>query len=148
MIVGRNIYVTPSDSLAVLAANAHLAPGYARGIAGIVFGVWDGLTGPDRGTYIGRLLVQIAGMALMLVGLQFGLVVGAFAGLITFIPYVGALLGGALAIGLIVIGFAGTFFGGLIKAAVSRQREFLADRDMNGDQILAHRPLTEAELGR
>ena len=33
----------------------------------------------------------------------------------------------ALAIGLIVIGFAGTFFGGLIKAAVSRQREFLAD---------------------
>lgn len=26
------------------------------------------------------------------------------------------------------------------------QREFLADRDMNGDQILAHRPLTEAEL--
>jgi Zn-dependent protease with chaperone function len=32
-----------------------------------------------------------------------------------------------LAVGLIVIGFAGTFFGGLIKAAVSRQREFLAD---------------------
>lgn len=35
MIVGRGIYVTPSDSLAVLAANAHLAPGYADGIAGI-----------------------------------------------------------------------------------------------------------------
>lgn len=35
MIVGRNTYVTPSDSLAVLAANAHLAPGYASGIAGI-----------------------------------------------------------------------------------------------------------------
>ncbi|GAC06230.1 M48 family metalloprotease [Paraglaciecola chathamensis] len=33
----------------------------------------------------------------------------------------------ALAIGLIVVGFAGTFFGGLIKAAVSRQREYLAD---------------------
>jgi Zn-dependent protease with chaperone function len=33
----------------------------------------------------------------------------------------------ALAIGLIVIGFAGSFFGGLIKAAVSRQREYLAD---------------------
>lgn len=33
----------------------------------------------------------------------------------------------ALAVGLMVIGFAGTFFGGLIKAAVSRQREFLAD---------------------
>ncbi len=33
----------------------------------------------------------------------------------------------ALGIGLMVIGFAGTFFGGLIKAAVSRQREYLAD---------------------
>ncbi len=35
MIVGHNIYVTPSDSLAVLAANAHLAPGYAKGLAGV-----------------------------------------------------------------------------------------------------------------
>lgn len=32
-----------------------------------------------------------------------------------------------LAIGLMVIGFAGTFFGNLIKASVSRNREFLAD---------------------
>ena len=35
MIVGRGIYVTPSDSLAVMAANAHLAPGYAEGLVGI-----------------------------------------------------------------------------------------------------------------
>src|SRR5664279_1283597 len=35
LIIGRNSYVTPSDSLAILAANAHLAPGYAKGIAGI-----------------------------------------------------------------------------------------------------------------
>jgi phosphoglucomutase len=35
LIVGRGIVVSPSDSLAVLAANAHLAPGYAQGIAGI-----------------------------------------------------------------------------------------------------------------
>ena len=35
MIVGRGAYVTPSDSLAVLAANAHLAPGYAKGLAGV-----------------------------------------------------------------------------------------------------------------
>lgn len=35
MIVGRATYVTPSDSLAVLAANAHLAPGYEGGIAGL-----------------------------------------------------------------------------------------------------------------
>ena len=35
MILGRGTYVTPSDSLAVLAANATLAPGYAAGLAGI-----------------------------------------------------------------------------------------------------------------
>lgn len=35
MIVGRNCYVTPSDSLAVLAANAHLTHGYADGLSGV-----------------------------------------------------------------------------------------------------------------
>ena len=35
MIVGRGAYVTPSDSLALLAANAHLAPAYSGGLAGI-----------------------------------------------------------------------------------------------------------------
>ena len=45
--------------------------------------------------------------ALMLVGLQFGLIVGFIAGLITFIPYVGALFGGALAIGLALFQFWG-----------------------------------------
>ena len=35
MILGRGFFVTPSDSLAVIAANARLAPGYAKGIAGI-----------------------------------------------------------------------------------------------------------------
>ncbi|NNU80986.1 alpha-D-glucose phosphate-specific phosphoglucomutase [Halovulum dunhuangense] len=35
MIVGRGAYVTPSDSLAVLAALAHLAPGYAGGLKGV-----------------------------------------------------------------------------------------------------------------
>ncbi|WP_085810409.1 alpha-D-glucose phosphate-specific phosphoglucomutase [Sphingomonas sp. TZW2008] len=35
LIIGRGIFITPSDSLAMLAANAHLAPGYARGLQGI-----------------------------------------------------------------------------------------------------------------
>ena len=35
LIIGRGRYITPSDSLAMLAANAHLAPGYARGLRGI-----------------------------------------------------------------------------------------------------------------
>jgi predicted PurR-regulated permease PerM len=46
-------------------------------------------------------------VALMLVGLQFGLVVGFVAGALTFIPYVGAFVGGALAIGLGLFQFWG-----------------------------------------
>jgi predicted PurR-regulated permease PerM len=46
-------------------------------------------------------------VTLMLVGLQFGLVVGFIAGALTFIPYVGAFVGGALAIGLGLFQFWG-----------------------------------------
>jgi phosphoglucomutase len=35
LIIGRGIFITPSDSLAMLAANARLAPGYATGLKGI-----------------------------------------------------------------------------------------------------------------
>ena len=35
MILGNNFFVTPSDSLAVLAANATLVPGYSSGLAGV-----------------------------------------------------------------------------------------------------------------
>ncbi|MEP7222197.1 MAG: alpha-D-glucose phosphate-specific phosphoglucomutase [Novosphingobium sp.] len=35
LIIGRHRFITPSDSLAMLAANAHLAPGYASGLKGI-----------------------------------------------------------------------------------------------------------------
>jgi phosphoglucomutase len=35
MILGRNFYVSPSDSLAILAANATLIPGYANGLVGV-----------------------------------------------------------------------------------------------------------------
>jgi phosphoglucomutase len=35
MILGSNFYVTPSDSLAVLAANATLTPGFGQGLAGV-----------------------------------------------------------------------------------------------------------------
>jgi phosphoglucomutase len=35
LIIGRGLFVAPSDSLAMLAANAHLAPAYRQGIAGV-----------------------------------------------------------------------------------------------------------------
>ncbi len=47
-------------------------------------------------------------LALIVAGLNFGLIVGFIAGLITFIPYVGALVGGTLAIGLALFQFWGS----------------------------------------
>ncbi len=35
MILGKHFFVNPSDSLAIIAANAHLIPGYKAGLAGI-----------------------------------------------------------------------------------------------------------------
>lgn len=46
-------------------------------------------------------------LALGLVGLQFGFIIGAIAGFLTFIPYVGALVGGILAVGLALFQFWG-----------------------------------------
>ncbi|MFO6463956.1 AI-2E family transporter [Jannaschia sp. KMU-145] len=64
-------------------------------------------------------------VALMAVGLQFGLVVGAVAGLITFIPYVGALVGGALAIGLALFQFWGDWLSIGLVAAIFAAGQFL-----------------------
>ena len=50
-------------------------------------------------------------VALMMVGLNFGLAVGFVAGLVTFIPYLGAIFGGVLAIGLALFQFWGALEG-------------------------------------
>jgi predicted PurR-regulated permease PerM len=63
--------------------------------------------------------------ALMLVGLDFGLIVGAIAGLVTFIPYVGALIGGALAIGLAFFQFWGEWVQIGIVAGIFALGQFL-----------------------
>lgn len=64
-------------------------------------------------------------IGLMLVGLQFGLVVGFIAGLISFIPYVGALVGGAVALGLALFQFWGQWFWLGAVAAVFFLGQFL-----------------------
>ena len=62
-----------------------------------------------QGTVCGILGIYYA-VALMLVGLNFGLVVGVVAGIISFIPYVGALVGGVLALGLAAFQFWGEWW--------------------------------------
>ncbi|MEO0999752.1 MAG: AI-2E family transporter [Pseudomonadota bacterium] len=44
-------------------------------------------------------------VALMIIGLQFGLLIGLFAGLISFIPFIGAILGGVISIGVAIFQF-------------------------------------------
>ncbi len=46
-------------------------------------------------------------VALMAVGLNFGLLIGAFAGLISFIPFIGSIVGGILSIGVALAQFWG-----------------------------------------
>lgn len=70
------------------------------------------------------------GVALMAVGLSFGLVVGAIAGLLTFIPYLGALIGGALALGLALYQFWGDWVAVGMVAAV-----FVAGQTIEGNFV-------------
>ena len=69
-------------------------------------------------------------VGLMLVGLQFGLAVGLLAGLVTFIPYVGALVGGALALGIGLFQFWGDWVSLGLVAAV-----FAAGQALEGNVL-------------
>jgi len=63
--------------------------------------------------------------ALMAVGLQFGLIVGAIAGAVTFIPYVGSIIGGTLAVGLALFQFWGDWVQIGIIAAIFAFGQFI-----------------------
>ena len=70
--------------------------------------IQDVIAGFIRGMgSVGCILGSYYAVALMFLGLEFGLVIGVFAGLLTFIPYLGAILGGIMAIGLSTVQFWG-----------------------------------------
>lgn len=74
---------------------------------------------------------------LMLTGLQFGLIVGFVAGLISFIPYVGAIVGGALALGLAMFQFWGEWWmigavGAIFVAGQVLEGNFLTPKLVGG----------------
>jgi predicted PurR-regulated permease PerM len=64
-------------------------------------------------------------IGLMAAGLTYGLLVGVFAGLISFIPYIGALVGGALAIGLALFQFWGDWVSIGIVAGIFAAGQFI-----------------------
>ena len=81
-------------------------------------------------------------LALMLIGLQFGLVVGFVAGILTFIPYVGAIVGGALSIGLALFQFWGEWVWIIAVWAVFQSGQFIEGNILTpklvGDSVGLH----------
>ncbi|MGY6410099.1 MAG: AI-2E family transporter [Alkalilacustris sp.] len=75
-------------------ANVHTVRGLARDIDAALAGYVRGVA------VVCTILAVYYGVALTLAGLPYGVLVGVIAGAISFIPYVGAFVGGALAIGL------------------------------------------------
>jgi predicted PurR-regulated permease PerM len=76
-----------------------------RGLAGEID---DAIAGFVRGeVMVCTILAAYYGIALTLSGLSYGLFVGVLAGLVSFVPYVGAFVGGTLAIGLALYQFWG-----------------------------------------
>ena len=71
------------------------------------------------------LLGAFYSIALMLAGLKFGLVAGSIAGALTFIPYVGAIIGGVLSIGLALFQFWGDWVSIGIVAGIFAAGQFL-----------------------
>ena len=66
----------------------------------------DVLAGFVRGQFtVCLILGSFYAIALTVVGLEFGLLIGAFAGLISFIPYVGSVVGGVLSVGVAAVQF-------------------------------------------
>lgn len=91
----------------------------AREIDGVLAGFIRGM-----GSVCMILGVYYAG-ALWLVGLQFGLVVGVVAGMLTFIPYVGAIVGGVLAVGLALVQFWGDWIWIVVVWAIFQSGQFI-----------------------
>ncbi len=111
-IVARVDGLLPRDHAPTI---RHLAREIDRTLAGFVRG---------QGTVCLLLGIYYA-VLLAVVGLQFGLVIGFIAGALTFIPYVGALVGGVLAIGLALFQFWGDWWWIVAVWAIFQSGQFI-----------------------
>ncbi|MFS4437279.1 AI-2E family transporter [Paracoccaceae bacterium GXU_MW_L88] len=99
--------------------NRWLPADHAERIRGIAQEIDNVLAGFVRGQLtVCLILGTFYAVALAIVGLDFGLLVGMFAGLLTFIPYVGSIVGGALSIGLALFQFWGDWVMVIAVAAI------------------------------
>ncbi|MFP4329000.1 MAG: AI-2E family transporter [Paracoccaceae bacterium] len=128
-MVARIDELLPRDHAPVI---RHLAGEIDATLAGFIRGM--GTVCLILGTYYA--------VALMLVGLQFGLVVGFVAGILTFIPYVGAIVGGLLAIGLALFQFWGDWFWIVVVWAIFQSGQLIEGNVLTpklvGDSVGLH----------
>jgi predicted PurR-regulated permease PerM len=88
--------------------NGYLPREHAGAIRGLAKDIDRAIAGFVRGQVtVCLILAAYYAVALGLAGLNFGLVVGVLAGLLSFIPYVGAIFGGIMALGLALFQFWG-----------------------------------------
>jgi predicted PurR-regulated permease PerM len=111
-IVARVDALLPRDHAPMI---RRLATEMDRTLAGFVRG--QGTVCLILGIYYAVLLAAV--------GLQFGLVIGFIAGALTFIPYVGALVGGLLAIGLALFQFWGDWWWIVAVWAIFQSGQFI-----------------------
>jgi predicted PurR-regulated permease PerM len=92
---------------------------HAPAIRDIMRDIDDTLSGFIRGMgSVCLILGTYYAISLMLIGLQFGLIVGFVAGIMTFIPYLGPIIGGVLAVGLGLFQFWGDWVSIALVAGV------------------------------
>jgi predicted PurR-regulated permease PerM len=95
-------------------------------IRGIFRGIDSAMAGFIRGQgTVCLLLAVFYGLGLSLAGLRFGLAIGIGAGLLSFIPYVGAILGGVLAIGVGLVQFWPDYTMILVIVAIFAAGQFI-----------------------
>ncbi|WP_296383898.1 AI-2E family transporter [Reyranella sp.] len=83
-------------------------------------------------------LGMIYGIGLTLVGLQFGFVIGLIAGLISFIPFVGTLVGATLSIGMALAQFPPDWMG-VVKVAVVFAVGYLLESNVLSPKLVGDR---------
>ena len=128
-----SVYVIPGDAINAFAAG-HWP---SDAVVGVSRGALKKLTRDEMQGVIAHEFSHILNgdmrMNIRLIGILHGILLIGLVGyhLLRFTPRSRDIKGVAsyvaLGIGLVVIGYGGTFFGNLIKAAVNRQREYLAD---------------------
>lgn len=119
-------YLLADWDLIVARVDGWLPRDHAEAVRAIARNIDAAMAGFIRGQgTVCLLLGAFYAVALTLAGLKFGLAIGIAAGLLTFIPYVGAIVGGVLAVGVGLVQFWPDFGAILVIVAIFAAGQFI-----------------------